>query len=150
MEDPRLGRKVGMMTRSLWRSVVVLVAGGLALTTLATPGDAAKPKVGRSVAVYNQAETDADAAAVAAKWTPAAMRSAIPLDTLILNKAKKLTSKVAAGKPQVVRPTAGSGGVTAQSIPNGGSAWAGGGAVTKTIGRVFVYVQRPNASCIGV
>jgi hypothetical protein len=140
-----------MMTRSLWRSAVVLAVGGLAITALATPGDAARPAVGR-VAIYNQAGTDADAAAVAAKWTPAAMRSAIPLDTLVINnKTKKLTSKVAAGKPQVVKPTAAKpgGGVSVQSFPNGGGAWTGGGAVTKTVGRVFFTFQGRRASCSG-
>jgi V8-like Glu-specific endopeptidase len=139
------------MTRSLWRSAVVLAVGGLAFTALAVPGDAARPAVGRSVVIYNQAETTAEAKAVAAKWTPAAMRSAIPMDTITLRKAVRSVTKIATGAPQVVRPTAAKpgGGVSVQSFPNGGGAWTGGGAVTHTIGRVFFTFQGRRASCSG-
>ncbi len=137
------------MTARLWRSATVLAATALAVTAFVTPTDAA-PKVPKGPVEHLQADTPDAARTVAAKWTPAAMRSAIPLDTLILDKARKLTSKVAKGTPQLVGPTAApGGGVSTQAFPNGGGAWTGGGAVTKTIGRVFFTFQGRKASCSG-
>ncbi|WP_436500731.1 trypsin-like serine peptidase [Actinokineospora sp. HUAS TT18] len=78
-------------------------------------------------------------ASPAAYWTPAAMRSAVPLDTLTVD-ARKVRHDIRAGAPQVVGPLA---------YPNGGSAWTGGGAVTRTVGRVFFTYQGRNASCSG-
>lgn len=139
------------MQRSLWRSVVVLAAGGVAITAFVTPTDAA-PRVAKGPAVVEHlaADTPAEARAVAAKWTPAAMRSAVPMDTLIVDKATKLLRNVAKGKPQVVRPSAAApGGVSTQAFPAGGGAWTGGGAATKTVGRVFFTFQGRRASCSG-
>lgn len=138
------------MRRTLWRSGVVLAACGLTVTALTAPSSAAPQSV--PVVVHDAADTAAEALAVAAKWTPEAMRSAIPLDQLVLDAttAKRFTSKVAKGAPRTVRPTgAPTGSVTPQSIPNGGGAWTGGGAVTRTVGRVFFTFQGRRASCSG-
>ncbi|HVK23003.1 MAG TPA: peptidase [Actinokineospora sp.] len=75
----------------------------------------------------------------AAYWTAKAMREAVPLDTLIVD-AKKIRPAIRKGAPQVVAPLA---------YPNGGSAWTGGGAVTRTVGRVFFTYQGRSASCSG-
>jgi len=74
----------------------------------------------------------AKAAAVAAMWTPEAMRDAAPMDLLTADPAK-LTDDVRKGVPQV-RPA---------SIPNGGAAWTGGGKVVSTAGRGFFTYQGP-------
>jgi hypothetical protein len=135
------------MTYGKWRSGLVLGASCLTLAALLLPAPAiAAP----SVVVHPAADTAAEAAAVAAKWTPAAMRSAIPLDTLVVSKTKRLSAKVAKGTPQLVKPTVSpSGGVSLQSFPNGGGAWTGGGAIVKTSGRVFFTFQGRRASCSG-
>ncbi|MEV4316339.1 peptidase [Actinocrispum sp. NPDC049592] len=101
------------------KRALVLAMTGLALAGFTTPAQAAPSD-----------------AAVRAFWTPARMRSAQPLD-LIKVLPSQLKS-VAKGRP-----------VQIQSIPNGGAAWTGGGAVTKTAGRVFFTYQGRTASCSG-
>jgi len=57
---------------------------------------------------------------------------------------------VARGVPTVVAPTGSSAlDVTPQSFPNSGSPWTGGGAVTRTAGRVFFTFGDRAASCSG-
>jgi V8-like Glu-specific endopeptidase len=92
---------------------------GLALAGFVTPAQAATSD-----------------ATVRAFWTPARMRSAQPLD--LIKVAPNALKTVARGLP-----------VQIQSIPNGGAAWTGGGAVTKTAGRVFFTFQGRTASCSG-
>ncbi|RZQ59997.1 trypsin-like serine peptidase [Amycolatopsis suaedae] len=110
-----------------------LVAAGLATTVLTAPA-AAAPSTMRAAA-----DTVAEATAVADFWTPERMRSAIPMERL-LKPAKFAPADVAAGLPTVIEPTA---------FPNGGSAWTGGGEVTKTAGRVFFTMGGRQASCSG-
>ncbi|NUT91523.1 MAG: peptidase [Saccharothrix sp.] len=73
-----------------------------------------------------------------AYWTPERMRSAVPLDTITVSPTK--LRSIPTGAPTTIEPLA---------IPNGGSAWTGGGAVVKTAGRVFFTYQGRNASCSG-
>jgi V8-like Glu-specific endopeptidase len=128
------------MKRTLWRSAVLVAAGALTLTGFATTSSAA-PSL-----VHAGATTDAQAQRVAAYWTPEAMRSAVPMDTLLGSvDAEQVTGAVARGVPRVVAPTD----VSPQAFPNGGSAWTGGGAVVNTAGRVFFTFQGRNASCSG-
>ncbi|MFD7656078.1 trypsin-like serine peptidase [Actinosynnema sp. NPDC059797] len=72
-------------------------------------------------------------------WTPERMRAAVPLDVRTAD-ASALRATAPAGEPASVAPTA---------LPNGGSAWTGGGAVTSTAGRVFFTYQGRSASCSG-
>ncbi|GAA1299445.1 peptidase [Saccharothrix xinjiangensis] len=72
-------------------------------------------------------------------WTPERMRAAVPLDVRTAD-ASALRVTVPAGEPASVAPTA---------LPNGGSAWTGGGSVVSTTGRVFFTYQGRNASCSG-
>ncbi|WP_447009014.1 peptidase [Saccharothrix sp. DSM 118769] len=81
----------------------------------------------------------ARAAAPDTYWTPERMRAAAPLD-LPTAPASALRAAVPAGEPATVAPLA---------LPNGGSAWTGGGAVVATAGRVFFTYQGRNASCSG-
>ncbi len=101
------------------KRALVLAMTGLALAGFTTPAQAAPSD-----------------AAVRAFWTPARMRSAQPLDLIKVLPSQLRT--VAKGRP-----------VQIQSIPNGGAAWTGGGAVTKTAGRVFFTYQGRTASCSG-
>jgi V8-like Glu-specific endopeptidase len=127
------------MKRTMWRSSIVLAAGALAVAGLATPSQAAP------ATTHIAADTLAQARAVAAHWTPEAMRGAVPLDSLLPSVSlKKLSHDVARGVPQVVAPTPG-----IQSFPNGGAAWTGAGRVNSTAGRVFFTFQGRNASCSG-
>ncbi len=67
------------MKRRFWQSAVVLAAAGLAVV-LVQPAASAAPA---GVTVNLEADTPSEASAVAAKWTPEAMRDAIPLDRLL-------------------------------------------------------------------
>lgn len=134
------------MKRTLWRSAVLTAAGALSLTGFATTSSAAP-----GLTTHAAAATQAQAEAVAAYWTPEAMRSAVPMDDLLGSvDAGRLTDAVARGVPQVVAPTTvAPADVTPMAFPNGGSAWTGGGAVVNTAGRVFFTFQGRNASCSG-
>ena len=128
------------MKRRFWRSAVVLAAAGLAVAVVQPAAQAAPT----GITVHLAADTPAEASAVAAKWTPEAMRNAIPLDRLLpaVNPAK-LTGDVLAGVPQVVP------GAEPMAFPSGGAAWTGGGRVVSTAGRVFFTYQGRQASCSG-
>lgn len=130
------------MDRRFWRSAVVLAAAGLAAVVV-PPAATAAPA---GITVNLAADTPAEASAVAAKWTPAAMRNAIPLDRLLSSvDPAKLTGDVLKGLPQLVPGT----GAQPAAFPSGGGAWAGGGKVTTTAGRVFFTYQGRQASCSG-
>jgi len=135
------------MNRQILRSAVAFAAAGLAVTAFVTPSTAAP--AARAVTTHLAADTTAKAAAVAAKWTPAAMRAAVPLDQLLdVADAAKLTQDVAKAAAQVVAPTAGED-VGTMAFPSGGAAWTGGGKVVTTAGRVFFTYQGRQASCSG-
>ncbi|GAA2574805.1 peptidase [Actinomadura fulvescens] len=124
------------------RSLVFATFGGAALVSplLATPAHAAPPSPGPSV--HAQATATADQQRVQRFWTPQRMRSATPMEKLFTPK-RTLREEVRRGLAKLVPP------VSVQSIPNGGSPWTGGGAVTRTGGRVFFTYQGRTASCSG-
>jgi V8-like Glu-specific endopeptidase len=125
------------MNTRFWRSAVVFAATGLAAVVV-PPAATAAPS---GITVNVLASTPAQASAVAAKWTPEAMRDAVPLDQLLPSAdPAKLTGDVAKGLSQVVQPAA---------FPNGGGTWTGGGKVATTAGRVFFTYQGRQASCSG-
>jgi V8-like Glu-specific endopeptidase len=125
------------MKRRFWLSAIA--AAGLAVV-LAQPASAAPA----GVTVHLAADTPAKASAVAAKWTPEAMRDAIPLDRLLpAADPAKLTGDVRKGLPQVVP------GAQPAAFPESGGPWTGGGQVTTTAGRVFFTYQGRRASCSG-
>jgi V8-like Glu-specific endopeptidase len=135
------------MIRRQWRYGTLLAAAALAAAGLfaPTPAIAAPAPV-----VHPAAVTKAQSDKVAAYWTPARMRQATPMDQLLTQS--RHVGKVAAGTPTTVQPTT-NGLIQPLSIPNGGGAWTGGGAVVHTAGRVFfVYNDAGtprNASCSG-
>lgn len=131
--------------KSLWRTAVAVAASGLAVATFASPTAAAAPS-GVSVTVHQIGTGDA-----AAKWTPEAMRDAIPLDRLLPRAdASALSRDVRRGTPQVVAPTSSLlNGLLPQVFPDGGGEWTGGGAVASTAGRVFFTYGGRRASCSG-
>ena len=126
-----------------WRAAIALAAGGLVVAAFVSPSATAAPPA-PSVAVHQLG-------ALATKWTPEAMRNAIPLDRLLPKvDASKVTHNVRQGKAQVVAPTSSPAtDVKPMAFPNGGGDWAGGGAVEKTAGRVFFTFQGRQASCSG-
>ncbi|RZS34279.1 hypothetical protein EV193_10966 [Herbihabitans rhizosphaerae] len=133
------------MNRRIWQSAVVLAASTIALAGLSVPSSA-ESAAPRGPAVNDIAAT----ASVATTWTADAMRSAVPLDTLLpAADAKRLTHKVAKGASQVVRPTVLGGILGPLAFPSGGAEWTRGGAVQKTAGRVFFSYQGRKASCSG-
>jgi V8-like Glu-specific endopeptidase len=128
------------MNRRYRRSAVVLVAAGLAVGVVA-PAASAAPATGT---VHRAADTAAEARAVAAKWTPEAMRAAVPLDRLLpAADPAELTGDVPKGPPRAVP------GARPAAFPEGGGEWTGGGAVATTAGRVFFTYQGRSASCSG-
>nr|WP_258527946.1 peptidase [Streptomyces sp. NBRC 110611] len=98
-------------------------------------------------------------AALDAFWTAGRMRSAAPLD--LGAPARNPATTVPRGTPVNVPPTLPSRpslpSLSARSslaslpsaIPQAGGPWTGGGAVTKTAGRVFFTYQGRTASCSG-
>jgi V8-like Glu-specific endopeptidase len=128
------------MKRRFWQSAVVLAAAGLAVAVV-QPSATAAPN---GITVHLAADTAAEASAVAAKWTPEAMRDAIPLDRLLPSvNPTKLVNDVLRGNPQLVP------GVQPAAFPEGGGEWTGGGKVATTAGRVFFTYQGRQASCSG-
>ncbi len=69
------------------------------------------------------------------------MRSATPMDLFTLHTRTRF-DRARQGVPTTVA-------ATPASLPNGGSAWTGGGAVTRTVGRVFFTFTGRTASCSG-
>jgi V8-like Glu-specific endopeptidase len=135
------------MNRRIWKCGPVVIAGGLLLTSLvAAPVGAAPPPPAE---LHPAATTGADQQRVAEYWTPERMRAAVPMDQLAT--ARPATpARVPAGEPATVAPS------TPQatdagplSVPQSGGAWSGGGAVTRTGGRVFFTFNGQNASCSG-
>jgi len=126
----------------IWRGAIGLAAAGLAVAAFVAPSATAEnPAPG--VAVH-------DMGALTTKWTPEAMRNAIPLDRLLPKvDVSKLTHDVRQGKPQVVAPTVAPAAVEPMAFPHPGGPWSGGGAVEKTAGRVFFTYQGRQASCSG-
>ncbi|MGW9429049.1 peptidase [Streptomyces decoyicus] len=88
-------------------------------------------------------------------WTADRMRAAVPLDLAAPAKkapgttvARSAPLKVAPTLPQLPKvPAAAS--LLPGSLPQAGGPWTGGGAVTKTTGRVFFTYQGRTASCSG-
>lgn len=133
------------MNKRLLRSAVTLAAAGLAAAAFATPTSAAPA----SATVHLAADTAVEASAVAAKWTPEAMRNAIPLDRLLpAADASKLTQDVRTGTAQVVEPSL-LNDLLPMAFPAGGGPWTGAGKVVSTAGRVFFTYQGRQASCSG-
>lgn len=116
-------------------SAVLLAPSAVALSNASAQSthNAPRPKAAA------QATTSAAQQRVQKFWTAKRMRQATPLERLIKNLPGRFR-QVERGRPQVVQPL---------SIPNGGSAWTGGGAVTRTVGRVFFTFQGRTASCSG-
>jgi V8-like Glu-specific endopeptidase len=128
-----------------FRSLALVTAATAFLVTplVAAPAQAAPASAPvQAPAARAQATTSADQQRVLRFWTPARMRSATPMERLFQPK-NTTAAQVRRGLAQTVR------GVAVKSIPNGGGPWTGGGAVTKTVGRVFFTYQGRTASCSG-
>ncbi|MEU4211039.1 peptidase [Streptomyces sp. NPDC026206] len=82
----------------------------------------------------------------AAFWTPERMRTATPLDLPSATPSPG-TGPERGARTTTVAPTSPAAG--ARSFPQAGGPWTGGGAVTRTSGRVFFTFQNRTASCSG-
>ncbi|MET7796618.1 trypsin-like serine peptidase [Streptomyces decoyicus] len=126
-----------------------LTAAGTLLALLLPTGsaDAATPQ--------HSHRSPAPQATSGAFWTADRMRAAAPLDLAAPAKKAPRTTvprsaplKVAPTLPQLPKvPAAAS--LLPGSLPQAGGPWTGGGAVTKTTGRVFFTYQGRTASCSG-
>ena len=115
------------MHHNVWRGATLLLA--TAATVVAVGGTATATAAPTTVNISAVAQEEA-----AQFWTPERMRSAQPLDI----RVNAMPKTVPAGDP-----------VTIASFPNTGAAWAGGGAVVTTTGRVFFTLGDRTASCSG-
>jgi V8-like Glu-specific endopeptidase len=132
-----------MTRRFLPAGAAALTAGLLLLTVTAGPADAGATD---RATVRSAATTTADQQQIIRYWTPERMRTAVPIERLLAPRTVK-PAQVAAGSPVAIGATAAA--VATQSIPNGGGAWTGGGAVVGAAGRVFFSFNGQNASCSG-
>ncbi len=129
--------------KTIRRSAVAVAASGLAIALFVSPSAEAAQPASSSAVVHRMG-------GVSTTWTPEAMRNAIPLDRLLPKvDASRLTHDVRRGVSQVVAPTAAPADATPMAFPEGGGPWTGGGAVSKTAGRVFFTYQGRQASCSG-
>ncbi|MGK5546370.1 trypsin-like serine peptidase [Streptomyces sp. URMC 127] len=136
------------MRRSRRTTAGVLLAA-CALVTAGTQAAAAGTAPGRTAApaVHTAAAGPAAQQAVSDYWTPERMRAAAPLD-LPAQAPGTLSAPAARGGTRTVAATAPAAGSLA-TFPQPGGPWTGGGAVTRTAGRVFFTMQGRNASCSG-
>jgi V8-like Glu-specific endopeptidase len=125
------------MKRPLFKLGVGVLAVGL-VVTVAGSTQAVAPS---APSVHAAAVTASDHQRVAQFWTPQRMRSATPMDLISLDSSNRL-GRVMRGTPATVA-------ATPASLPNGGSAWTGGGGVTRSVGRVFFTFSGRTASCSG-
>jgi V8-like Glu-specific endopeptidase len=139
------------MTARFLRGGTLVVISGVALLAFSGVAAAAPDQstAGDSrAATRSAAVTPAEQQRVTAYWTAERMRQAVPIETLVDPRRSLDTPRtVARGNPVTIAPTTASVGI--QSFPNAGSAWTGGGAVTRTVGRVFFTYQGRTASCSG-
>lgn len=135
--------------RGLLRTVCTATATCALVAAFVTPATA-----GPAVAVHRLGDAQQ---ATTRYWTPQAMRSATPMRTLI-ERVGGVIHEVARGEPSVVQPVSALGSVVggvvdgiAGLLGSGttGAPWTGGGAVTKTTGRVFFTFNGQRASCTG-
>ncbi|MEG8275207.1 trypsin-like serine peptidase [Streptomyces sp. AHA2] len=82
-------------------------------------------------------------------WTAQRMREATPLDVLTIDPADVRSAAPRKGRAAVVPPSAPASAVGPLAFPHSGGPWSGGGAVTRTAGRVFFTYQGRTASCSG-
>lgn len=136
------------MNRRFWQSVAAAAVSGFGLAVLVAPPATAAATEAESA--HELATTVAEVRAASAKWTPQAMRAAVPMDRLLEPaSASRINGAVATGTPQTVQPTASGDLIGSLAFPNAGGEWTGGGAVQKTAGRVFFTYQGRKASCSG-
>jgi V8-like Glu-specific endopeptidase len=153
-------------------AVPTLAVAGVLLP--AAPGATAASRGGgpRPVAVHDAADTKAEQRSVKRYWTAAKMEDAEPLDAPTAD-ARRLTGAAplageSSAKPATVAPTTVKTGAektgaekteakadaAAALSHSSGAAWTAGGAIVKTVGRVFFTVTAGsdagrNASCSG-
>ncbi|MGH3657950.1 MAG: trypsin-like serine peptidase [Micromonosporaceae bacterium] len=139
------------MKNRFTRGGALLAVSSLALLSLA--GTASANPADDTVASHTAATTTAEAQRVEKFWTRDRMRDAVPVEELI-DVDSKVTrpGTVSAGSPVTIPPTTApttKGDVGTQAFPHPGGEWTGGGAITKTAGRVFFSYQGRTASCSG-
>ncbi|SMQ13928.1 hypothetical protein SAMN06272771_0208 [Streptomyces sp. Ag82_O1-12] len=142
MGKPRSTRPTGGDTR-VRRSVLGALAGVAAL--LATGVTAAPASAAPDPGVMTPSARER----ALAFWTPQRMREATPLDLLTVDRSDVRTPALRTGEAAVVAPSAPTSATGPLAFPYGGGPWSGGGAVTKTAGRVFFSYQGRTASCSG-
>ncbi|MEU7137353.1 peptidase [Streptomyces sp. NPDC046261] len=133
-------RRPRRTTTGILLAVGTLTLTGVQATAAGAATDPAPPAV-HTAAASAEAQQKADAF-----WTPERMRTATPLDPPAAG-AGALPAPRPGAEETTVAPTAPSAG--ARSFPQAGGPWTGGGAVTRTSGRVFFTMDNRTASCSG-
>ncbi|MEV4176675.1 peptidase [Nonomuraea sp. NPDC049709] len=137
------------MNRSFTLLSVATLAIGAALLP-AGGAQAADTRARPKPAQQAAADTTSEQRQVLTYWTERRMEAAQPLDAP--GPKQKLTAaEPEQGSAWTAPPTRGQagGGVDLQAARSSGETWTGGGAVTRTTGRVFFTTQGRNASCSG-
>jgi hypothetical protein len=110
------------------------------------PAAQAHPNHDQVAVVHQMATSSSARARVSGYWTPARMRAAKPLKVKPASGWKR--TKVAAGKPTVVKGTKQH--KPKPSAPSSlGGPWTGGGQVVKTTGKVFMTLRGVDYVCSG-
>lgn len=145
------------------RSTIVLSLTSLLAAALVGVGLLVPAAAASGVASQQFQATDSDQVAVhrvdasarqdaQASWSEQRMRSATPMHRL-LDRTTALASPVSTvkrGLPALIQPTRQAvSDLIPLALPETGGAWSGGGAVTKTAGRVFFNFNGADASCSG-
>ncbi|MET9343033.1 MULTISPECIES: trypsin-like serine peptidase [unclassified Nonomuraea] len=127
-------------------SILTLAAGATAL-----PAASAQAGAGPKPVTEEAAETKTEQKAVARYWTPQKMEDAQPLNPPAPRSraAFGVPGEPTTGIPWEAPPTSAAPTDPQAAQASSGSAWTGGGAITKTAGRVFFTYQGRNASCSG-
>ncbi|MBT2235423.1 serine protease [Nonomuraea sp. NEAU-A123] len=134
-----------MHRRVVLLSILTLAAGGALF-----PAGPAQARPGPKPAQKAAADSTSEQQAVLRYWTPQKMETAQPLTAPAPKKGAKPAmsspGEPTTGTPWTAPPTSGA---QQQLAGSGGAPWTGGGAITKTTGRVFFTYQGRNASCSG-
>ncbi|SDM44760.1 trypsin-like serine peptidase [Nonomuraea jiangxiensis] len=128
-------------------ALLPLLTLATASVTLFAAGGARAEAAGRPKPVQHAAaDSAAERRQVTTYWTERRMEAAQPLDA----PAPDGVAKPSQGTPFTAPPTgARGGGLEPWAARSSGAAWTGGGAVTRTTGRIFFTTQGRNASCSG-
>lgn len=138
-----------MTIRTRTRVAIAAAVGGLvtAAGLLAGPQATAAPVSDQAPALHQLATTGQARARIRAYWTPQRMRAARPIADAPSSTWRP--SKVATGKPTVIKGGPAASRKRPKASTNLGGPWTGGGKVARTTGKVFMTLNGVDYQCSG-